>query len=121
MNSELFSRTERIAEMIKRKLTHIIQHEIKDPRLTGWITLSDVTVTKDLKHARAYFTVLNGDPEQVALGLNGAGSYVRRSLAKKLDLRVVPEIKFVYDDSVAYGSRLSRLIDNANGDDKESD
>lgn len=115
-----FKRTDRIAEMIQRKLAELIRKEIRDPRLPGFITISAVKVTKDLSHAKVYFTVFNGDPTDTAAILNIAGSFLRTSLAKTTTLRTVPELHFVHDVSLEYGSRLSRLIDEAN-DSSEDD
>lgn len=112
--SNNFKRTDRIAESMQRKLALIIQQEIRDPRLPGLITLSGVTVTKDLGHAKIYFTVLNGDPAIATSILNTAASFLRSSLAKSMTLRTVPQLHFVHDESIEYGKRLSRLIDDVN-------
>ena len=109
-----FKRTDRIAEMMQRLLAQIIQHEIKDPRLPRLITISAVKVTRDLGHAKVYFTVFNDDPVQTAIILNTAASYLRTSLAKTMTLRTVPQLHFIYDESIAYGKQLSRLIDEVN-------
>ncbi|MDF1758190.1 MAG: 30S ribosome-binding factor RbfA [Legionellaceae bacterium] len=115
-----FKRTDRIAEMIQRKLAELIQKEIKDPRLPGFITVAAVKVTKDLGHAKVYFTVFNGDPAETGAILNSAGSFLRTALAKTTKFRTVPQLHFVHDKSLEYGNRLSRLIDEVN-DSKDSD
>lgn len=115
-----FKRTDRIAEMMQRKLAQLIQQEIKDPRLPGFITISDVTVTKDLGHAKVYFTVFNGDPEETTDILNTAASYLRSALARTVTLRTVPQLHFIHDKSIEYGTRLSRLIDQVNAKEDES-
>ena len=112
--SSHFKRTDRIAEMMQRQLAQIIQQEIKDPRLPRFITISAVTVTRDLGHAKVYFTVFNDEPAETATILNTAASFLRSALAKTLTLRTVPQLHFIYDESVAYGKRLSRLIDDVN-------
>ena len=112
--SSHFKRTDRIAEMMQRKLAQIIQQEIKDPRLPGLITISAVTVTRDLGHAKVYFTAFNDDSAQTATILNTAASYLRTALAKTMTLRTVPQLHFIYDESIEYGKRLSRLIDEVN-------
>jgi ribosome-binding factor A len=119
-----FKRTDRIAEMIQRKLAQIIPMEVKDPRLTGFVTISAVKVAADLGHAKVYFTVLNDDKEMVASILNAAASYLRSALARSITLRTVPQLHFVYDESIEYGQRLSRLIDKVNppsADDSENE
>lgn len=109
-----FSRMDRIAEMIQRMLAKLIQQEIHDPRLQGLITLSGVKISKDLRLARIYFTVINQDPEETAIVLNAAAPQLRFLLAKSATTRTVPQLHFYYDESVAYGSRLSHLINKVN-------
>ena len=100
--------------MMQRELAQLIQHEIRDPDLPGIITLSAVKVAKDLSHAKIYFTALDGDPIKTAKGLNESAGFLRMLLAKAMTLRTVPQLHFVYDESVEYGRRLSRLIDDVN-------
>lgn len=120
--SHNFKRTDRVAEMIQRKLSQIIPKEVKDPRLTGFVTISAVKVAADLGHAKVYFTVLNDDREMVTSILNAAASYLRGALARSITLRTVPQLHFVYDESIEYGQRLSRLIDKvAPPDNHEND
>ncbi|MGM9452955.1 30S ribosome-binding factor RbfA [Legionella bozemanae] len=119
-----FKRTDRVAEMIQRKLAQIIPKEVKDPRLTGFVTISAVKVAADLGHAKVYFTVLNDDKKIAETILNAAASYLRSALARSITLRTVPQLHFVYDESIEYGQRLSRLIDKVNppaSDDNESE
>lgn len=116
-----FKRVDRVAELIQRKLAEIIQQEVKDPRLPGFVTVSAVKVSKDLSYAKVYFTVFNGDPSEAGAVLNNASSYLRTILAKSLTTRTVPQLNFVHDQSLEYGSRLSRLIDEVNGPDAESE
>ena len=109
-----FKRTDRVAEMIQRKLAQIIPQEVKDPRLKGFITISAVKVAADLGHAKVYFTVFNDDRTVAASILNAAAGYLRSALARSITLRTVPQLHFVYDESIEYGERLTRLIDKAN-------
>lgn len=119
--SKDFKRTDRVAEMMQRKLSQIIQQEIKDPRLPAFITISAVKVSADLGHAKVYFTVFNDDVEQTAAILNAAASYLRSALARSVKLRTVPQLHFVYDESIEYGRRLSRLIDEVNPSDTDDE
>lgn len=109
-----FKRTDRIAEMIQRKLAQIIPQEVKDPRLNGFVTISAVKVAADLGHAKIYFTVLNDDKKLAVTILNAAASYLRSALARSITLRTVPQLHFIYDESIEYGQNLSRLIDEVN-------
>lgn len=109
-----YPRSRRIAEQIQRELSGIIRLELKDPRV-GMITITDVEVTQDYSHAKVFFTQL-GDTEKVeetADALQHAAGFLRSQLARRLKLRVVPELHFKYDASVERGMRLSRLIDAA--------
>lgn len=109
-----FKRTDRVSETILRKLALIMQQEMIDPGLPKFITLSAAKITKDLGHAKIYFTVFNADPAEVATRLNAAAGHFRTLLAKTITFRTVPELHFIYDESIEYGHRLSKLIDKAN-------
>lgn len=109
-----FKRSDRIAEMIQRKLSQIIQQEIKDPRKPAFVTISSVKVAADLGHAKVYFTVLDSDIAETTAILNASARFLRSALARTIKLRTVPQLHFVYDESIEYGRRLSRLIDDVN-------
>lgn len=116
-----FKRTDRIAQLLQRRLALLIQTEIKDPRLQGLITVASAEVSRDLSHAKIYFTVFNGDPVVAQSILNTTASYLRSALAKELSLRTVPQLHFIYDKSIEYGARLSRLIDQVNQSSEDED
>lgn len=107
-------RTQIISEMIQRKLSQIIRDEVRDPRLPKLVTISGVNVARDLSHAKVYFTVFDEDSDLITMILNKASSYLRTALARSSTLRTVPQLHFVYDSSIDYGRRLSRLIDDVN-------
>ena len=109
-----FRRTDRVAEFLQRELSQLIQLEIKDPRLPKFVTISSVNVSSDLNYAKVYFTVLAGDKNQTTNILNNAASYLRSVLAKTMKMYTVPQLLFVYDESLEYGRHLSKLIDEAN-------
>ena len=115
-----FKRTDRVAEMIQRKLAQIIPQEVKDPRLQGIITISAVKVAADLGHAKVYFTVFNDDKALALTILSAAAGYLRSALARTITLRTVPQLHFIYDESIEYGERLTRLIDKVNDIDSEN-
>ena len=111
-----YPRSLRIAEQIQRELADILRLELKDPRV-GMITITEVQVSPDNKHAKVFFTLL-GDAvriEQTIDGLRSAAGFLRTQLAHRLKLRTMPEIHFAYDNSVEHGAKLSRLIDEAVG------
>ena len=108
------SRLGRIADQIQKDLAELIRTEVKDPRV-GMITLTSVEISNDYHHAKVFFTTLGGS-ESVAKaesGLLHASGFLRSQLAKGLKLRIVPELHFIYDESVERGIRLSKLIDDA--------
>lgn len=112
-----FSRTSRIGDQLQKELASLIQFEVKDPRL-GMVTVNEVRVAKDLGYADIYYTVLglDDDAERLAenqAALDSAKSFLRGRLAKEVKLRVMPHLRFHYDQSVVNGARMSALIDEA--------
>ncbi len=105
-------RQQRVAEQIKIELGHIIEHGIDDPRL-HLISITDVTVSADLREANVYISALAGEAVQgdVLAGLEHARGFVRHSLAERMQLRVVPDLHFHWDRSLETGDRISRLLD----------
>lgn len=116
-----FSRTRRVGEQIQRELASLIQQELHDPRI-GMITVSAVDVAPDFSHAKVYITRLGTEGEQQAAVkvLNQASGHLRSSLAHRLFIRTVPQLRFRYDHSVSQGNRLSALIDAAVAEDRKS-
>ena len=114
----------RINGEVRRELSNIILNEIKDPRICPMTSVVEVEVAPDLKTAKAYISVL-GDKQAQAdtlAGLKSAEGYIRRALAKSINLRNTPEIRFVMDQSIEYGVHMSKLIDDVNqGSSKEED
>jgi ribosome-binding factor A len=114
-----FGREERVGAELRRELAVLIREELKDPRL-GMVTLQEVRVSRDLAHAKVYFTVMDESrSKQTTQVLDRAATYLRRRLADVMTLRSVPQLHFVYDKSVAEGMRLSALIDQAVISDQE--
>ncbi len=115
-----FSRTERVAAQIQRELAELIQFEIKDPRVE-MVSISAVEVTRDLAYAKVYVTRLGASREQIeetVEALNRAAGFLRRQLGKVMKIRVIPQLTFLYDDSIEKGASLSALIDAAVASDK---
>lgn len=115
MNVKEFSRTERIGSELQRLLSVAVRDQVRDPRLAN-ITVHEVRVTRDLAHAKVFFTCFPSDeeaPTQERL-LNGRlAGFLRHALAQEMRLRTVPQLHFVFDASIGYGERLSALIENA--------
>ncbi|MDH5184164.1 MAG: 30S ribosome-binding factor RbfA [Gammaproteobacteria bacterium] len=117
-----FERSRRVGEQMQRDLSDLIRREIKDPRV-GMVTITGVEVSKDFTSARVYVTVLGKEPDEVAEDLevlNNASGYLRSLLGKRIRLRIIPRLVFLYDQSIASGAHLSALIDAAIASDKDS-
>jgi ribosome-binding factor A len=106
------NRSFRIADQIQRDLSELIAREVKDPRV-GLVTLQAVEVTPDYAHAKVFFSVLTGDPEQAAEGLNQAAGFLRNSLFKRLQIHTVPTLHFVFDRTPERAADLNALIAKA--------
>ena len=104
----------RINGEVQKELSSIIRGEIKDPRIHPMTSVMAVEVAPDLKTCRAYISVLGNQEAKEATirGLNSAEGYIRRQLARNLNLRNTPEIRFLLDESIEYGVNMSKLIDD---------
>lgn len=111
----------RINEEVMRELSNIIRGEIKDPRINPMTSVVAVEVAPDLKIAKAYISVLGDEESQkkTLAGLRSAEGYIRRALAKSINLRNTPEIRFILDQSIAYGVEMSKKIDEVTKDLRE--
>lgn len=119
MKNELKTkRTDRIEEMLQRKLAEIIPLEIRDPRLPAFVTITGVKVSSDLSYAKIYFTVLTENKKETVDILNHASGYLRSVLAQTSKLRTMPKFQFLYDESIDYGRHMTKLIDDANRDEE---
>lgn len=104
----------RINSEVQKELAEIIRSEIKDPRVSPLTSVVAVEVAPDLKTCKAYISVY-GDEDAIKntiKGLNSAEGYIRREIAHRINLRNTPEIRFIVDESIAYGVRMSKLIDD---------
>ena len=104
----------RINEEVHRELSNIIRSEIKDPRINPMTSVVAVEVAPDLKSAKAYISVLGEEKSQkdTLAGLTSAEGYIRRELAKSVNLRNTPQIRFIMDQSIEYGVNMSKMIDD---------
>ncbi len=110
-----YDRTQRVADLLQKTLAQMLLQDMSDERFR-LVTVTSVTVTRDLSYAKVYVSVLMDDAEKIKQtidALNRAAKSIRYHLAHEVDLRVVPELKFVYDESTARGFHISLLIDKA--------
>ncbi len=108
-------KNEKIAELIKRNISEIIQFDLKDPKI-GFITITDAQVTNDLSYAKVYVSFLgqNARKEAGMKALERSKGYIRSELSKKLSTRKVPELQFVLDDALDKGNKIEKIIANIN-------
>lgn len=119
MNKE-FSRVDRLSQQMKKEMAVILQREIKDPRLHTMITVSDVEVSRDLSHAKVFVTFLGLADDKVDDNLkilNDAAGFVRSLIGKRIQTRIVPHIRFAFDESLNEGIRMANLVSNARAED----
>jgi ribosome-binding factor A len=109
-----FSRNQRMGALVLRTLSELLRTEVKDPRL-AFVSLTDVELTRDLSVAKVYFSLLNpdDDPQPALAALTKAGGFLRSKLGRAMKVRHVPELRFSHDDSIAHGSAMSKLIQDA--------
>jgi ribosome-binding factor A len=110
--AKVSNRMGRIADLLRQELAVLIREEMRDPRI-GMVSVTDVTVSKDLSTASVYVTILGAEVPQAVDALNQAGGFLRSLLAKNINLRTTPKLRFIYDKSIEEGRHLSALIDVA--------
>jgi ribosome-binding factor A len=117
-----FSRVDRLSQQMQQEIAVILQREIKDPRLHTMITVSDVQVSRDLSHGKIYVTFLGMAPEKVQENLNilnDASGYIRSLIAKRIQARIVPTIRFYFDKSLDEGIRMANLVETVRKSDEK--
>lgn len=115
-----FARTDRVGQEIQKEIATILMREVKDPRLS-MTTVSAVELTRDLAYAKIFVTFFTNEASEIKSSvevLNDAAGFIRSLLAKKLRARIMPHLRFVYDQSMAEGVRMSSLVDQAVASDK---
>lgn len=100
----------RINDEVKKELSFILR-EVKDPRLSdAFISITSVEVSGDLKFAKVYYSALMGDKKEIAKGLKSCSGFIRREIARRLNLRMTPEFTFFEDHSIEHGAHISKLL-----------
>ena len=104
-------RSQRVGDLLLEVIAELLRREIHDPRLQ-WLNLTAVKVSKDLRHAKIYFNVLGnaGHRDEVTAGLKSASGFIRSKAGKKLNLRFVPQLDFIYDDREDEAGRIDALL-----------
>lgn len=104
--------SERISKLIQREISGLLEREVNDPRLSKFVSVTEVTISPDLKHAKIYVSTLGTEinKEDLLAGFNNASGFLRKELAAHLRFKQVPQLSFYYDDSIERGARLLKLM-----------
>lgn len=109
-----YQRIDRISEEVRREVDRIIREELNDPRVTGTFSVTRAEVTRDLRYAKVYVSVLEDDKrEDLLKALKSAAGYIRRALGKGIIIRSAPELSFVSDQNIAYGVHIAQVLAEA--------
>ncbi len=116
MSFMAINRANRVAEAIKKEVAQMLRDELKDPRI-GFVTVTSVEVSPDLRHAKVFFSIYGSveEKQQTLKALNSAQGFVRSELGKRLRLRYAPEIVFRFDESIEHGARIMELLEEVQG------
>jgi ribosome-binding factor A len=106
---------ERLNTAFVEKISEIIHNDIKDADV-NMVTITDARITNDLSFAKIYFTTLDDDRKKVLKALNKASPFIRSELCEKVKIRKMPEITFVYDESIEYGNKIEKIIERLNNE-----
>ena len=111
------NRMNRIDEQLREEISKIIDQELNDPNLTGMVSVSSVKTTPDLRYARVFITMYGckSQKENLAI-LKKSSGYIRSLIAKKVNLRITPELVFEFDDSIEYGAKIDKILKDMNLD-----
>ena len=105
------NRLARVDEELKKEISNIINYELKNPKVTGLISVTRANITPDLKYAKIYVSILNAkNVKETLANLKKSAGYIRTEIAKRINLRITPELIFVLDDSMEYGARIDKIL-----------
>jgi ribosome-binding factor A len=106
-------RSERTSKLIQREISGLLEREVNDPRLSKLVSVTEVCLSVDLKHAKVYVSTLGDEinKQDLLAGFNNASGFLRKELAAHLGLRQMPQLSFYYDDSIERGARLLKLME----------
>jgi len=114
-------RNERVSKFIQRELSGLLKREVNDPRLSELISVTEVSLSPDLKYAKIFVSILGDETNKrdMLAGFNTASGFLRRELASRLKMKYVPQLSFHYDDSIERGARLLNLIGQVSAEDEK--
>ena len=109
-----YNRIDRISEEVRREVDRIIREDLNDPRVCGTFSITHADVTRDLRHAKIYVSVLEDDKrEGMMAALKKAAGFIRRELGQNIIIRYSPELTFVSDENIAYGVHIAKVLADA--------
>lgn len=112
-------KVDRIESMLVKEISYILMMEIKDQDIK-FVTVTDCKVTNDLSYAKVYYTVLNIDrKEATAEALENAAGFIRKQLADRIEIRHIPELQFVYDESIEYGKKIETILEQIHEEEQD--
>lgn len=109
MSKQTFKRSDRVSDQMKREIADILMRKIKDPRI-GFVTVTDVELSHDLRNAKVFVSVYGGNKEETFKGLKSACAFIRSELGRRMSMRCVPEILFRFDSTVEQGAHIMELL-----------
>ena len=115
-----YQRVDRLSEEVQKEVDDIIRHSLSDPRIDGTYSVTRVEVTRDLRYAKVYVSVLEDEKRKdLMAALKNAAGFVRRELGRRMQIRYIPEIQFVSDENIAYGVHIAQVLNPvAKGEDR---
>jgi ribosome-binding factor A len=115
-------RSERTSKLIQREISELLEREVNDPRLIKFISVTEVTLSPDLKHAKIFVSTMGTETNKKDLlaGFNNASGFLRKELAAHLRLKQIPQLSFYYDDSIERGARLLKLMGELSTDENDT-
>ncbi|MBE6153720.1 MAG: 30S ribosome-binding factor RbfA [Firmicutes bacterium] len=106
-------KSEKLSHLFVEEISSIIREEVKDKKI-GFVTITGANVTSDLSYAKIYFTTLGVDINEATKALNRASGFIKMELSKRIEIRKMPEMEFIYDESISYGEKIEKIIDKIN-------
>lgn len=109
MSKPTYKRSERVSDQMKHEIADILMRKIKDPRI-GFVTVTDVEVSDDLRNAKVFVSVYGGDKEDSLKGLKSASAFIRAELGRRMRMRFMPELLFRFDSTVEQGAHIMEIL-----------
>jgi ribosome-binding factor A len=110
-----YKRSQRVSDLLRQEIADIIMRKVKDPRI-GFVTVTGVDLTDDLKMARVYISCLKEEEKEATVDiLNSAKSFIRSEVGRRIRMKVLPSIEFRFDESLGYGDRIDKLLKEIKG------